>query len=50
MNQAMFGMIKGQNKEQAQNGKTEVYIPNIIGTAGPYPILTKPTKGVGKSY
>jgi hypothetical protein len=46
MNAAMFGMIKGQNKEQAENGKTEIYIPPLAVAGG----FTKPTKGKGKSY
>jgi len=46
MNSAMFGMIQGQNKEQAENGKTEVFIPSLPVAGG----FTKPTKGVGKSY
>ncbi len=41
-----FGMIKGQNKEQAENGKTEIYIPPLAVAGG----FTKPTKGKGKSY
>lgn len=52
MNDAFKGIIEGMNKEQAENGKTEVYIPAlkvvVPGLAGPG--FTKPTKGHGKSY
>jgi len=53
MNMAMMAMIKGQNKEQAENGKTEVYIPPLTVVVPPFgagPGITKPSKGVGKSY
>jgi len=52
MNNAFKGIIDGMNKEQAENGKTEVYIPPlkvvVPGLAGPG--ITKPTKGYGKSF
>lgn len=52
MNNAFKGIIGGMNKEQSENGKTEVYIPPlkvvVPGLAGPG--ITKPTKGYGKSY
>jgi hypothetical protein len=52
MTQMMSSMIKGQNQEQAENGKTEVYIPPlkvvVPGLAGPG--LTFATKTSGKSY
>lgn len=52
MNNAFKGIVDGMNKEQAENGKTEVYIPPIKvvvpGLAGPG--ITKITKGFGKSY
>jgi len=53
MNMGMMAMIKGQNKEQAENGKTEVYIPPLTVVVPPFgagPGITKPSKGVGKSY
>ena len=47
MNIALGSMIKGQNKEMAENGKTQVFIPPLTVTpAG----LTLPTIGNGKSY
>ncbi len=47
MNIAMSSMIQGQNKETAENGKTEVFIPPLtITPAG----ITLPSKGFGKSY
>ena len=52
MNMALMSVIKGQNKEQAENGKTEVAIPPLSvivpGVAGPG--ITLPKKGYGKSY
>ena len=53
MNVAMSSMIKGQNKEQAENGKTEVYIPPLtvfVPPLGAGPGITKPVKSYGKSY
>jgi hypothetical protein len=53
MNLAMSSMIKGQNKEQAENGKTEVYIPPLTVFVPPFgagPGITKPVKSFGKSY
>jgi hypothetical protein len=53
MNMAMMSLIKGQNAEQAENGKTEVYIPPLTVIVPPFgagPGITKPTKGYGKSY
>jgi hypothetical protein len=53
MNMAFMAMIKGQNKEQAENGKTEIYIPPLTVVVPPFgagPGITKPTKGFGKSY
>jgi len=49
MNMAMMSMIQGQNKENAENGKTEVFIPplQVIGPSGG---VTRPVKGYGKSY
>ena len=50
---AMMSLIKGQNAEQAENGKTEVYIPPLTVIVPPFgagPGITKPTKGYGKSY
>jgi hypothetical protein len=43
-------MIKGQNSEQAENGKTEIFIPplTVITAAGPG--YSKPVKASGKSY
>jgi hypothetical protein len=47
MNVALSSLIKGQNKEMAENGKTQVFIPPLVVTpAG----LTLPTVGNGKSY
>jgi len=52
MNNAFKGIIGGMNKEQAENGKTEVYLPPlkvvVPGLAGPG--ITKPSRGNGKSY
>ena len=50
INQAFFNMIKGQNAEQAENGKTEIFIPplTVITAAGPG--YSKPVKASGKSY
>ena len=53
MNMAFMAMIKGQNKEQVENGKTEIYIPPLTVVVPPFgagPGITKPTKGFGKSY
>ena len=53
MNMAFMAMVKGQNKEQAENGKTEIYIPPLTVVVPPFgagPGITKPTKGFGKSY
>ena len=47
MNMSMMSMVKGLNQEQAENGKTEIFIPPLTMTpAG----ITLPSKGVGKSY
>ena len=49
MNQMLEGLVKGMNKEQTENGKTEIYIPPLTVVslgAG----TTKPAKGYGKSY
>jgi hypothetical protein len=49
MNQMMEGLLRGMNKEQAENGKTEIYIPPLTVVslgAG----ITKAAKGYGKSY
>lgn len=52
MNNAFKNIINGMNKEQTENGKTEVYIPPlkvvVPGLAGPG--TTYPTKGYGKSF
>jgi hypothetical protein len=46
-NIALFSTIKGITKENAENGKTEVFIPPLtITPAG----ITLPSKGYGKSY
>ena len=53
MNQAFLGMIKGMNKEQSENGKTEIAIPPLqvfVPPLGAGPGFTKPVKGYGKSY
>lgn len=53
MNMSIMAAIKGQNKEQAENGKTEIYIPPLTVVVPPFgagPGITKPTKGFGKSY
>jgi hypothetical protein len=49
MNQMMEGLLKGMNKEQAENGKTEIYIPPLTVVALGAGI-TKAAKGYGKSY
>lgn len=49
MNASFKGIISGMNKEQAENGKTEIFIPPLTVVslgAG----ITKPAKGYGKSY
>jgi hypothetical protein len=52
MNNAFKNIISGMNKEQTENGKTEIFIPPlkviVPGLAGPG--TTKPTKGYGKSF
>lgn len=53
MNLAFKSMIDGMNKEQAENGKTEISIPPLqvfVPPLGAGPGFTKPTKGYGKSY
>jgi hypothetical protein len=50
INQAFFNMIKGQNSEQAENGKTEIYIPPLTVLTASGPGYTKPVKATGKSY
>lgn len=51
MNQAFEGIIKGMNQEQAENGKTEVFIPPLTVVVTPLGAgITKPSKGYGKSY
>ena len=53
MNSAFEGIIKGMNQEQAENGKTEVFIPPLTVVVPPFgagPGITKPSKGYGKSY
>jgi hypothetical protein len=49
MNASFKGMITGMNKEQAENGKTEIFIPPLTVVALGAGI-TKPAKGYGKSY
>lgn len=52
MNRSFKNIIDGMNKEQFDNGKTEIYIPPlkviVPGLAGPG--TTTPTKGFGKSF
>lgn len=50
INQAFFNMIKGQNAEQAENGKTEIFIPPLTVITAVGPGHTKPVKASGKSY
>jgi hypothetical protein len=53
MNQTFEGMIKGMNKEQSENGKTEIFIPPLKVVVPPFgagPGVTKFSKGHGKSY
>jgi len=53
MNIAFKSMIDGMNKEQAENGKTEIAIPPLqvfVPPLGAGPGFTKPVKGYGKSY
>lgn len=50
INQAFFNMIKGQNDEQAENGKTEIFIPPLTVITAVGPGYTKPVKASGKSY
>ena len=53
MNNAFKGIIDGMNKEQAENGKTEVFIPPLTVVVPPFgvgPGVTKFSKGFGKSF
>ena len=50
MNSAFDGIIKGMNQEQAENGKTEVFIPPLTVITPFGPGVSKPSKGYGKSY
>lgn len=50
INQAFYNMIKGQNAEQAENGKTEIFIPPLTVITAVGPGYTKPVKASGKSY
>lgn len=50
INQAFFNMIKGQNAEQAENGKSEIFIPPLTVITASGPGYTKPVKASGKSY
>ena len=49
MNNAFLNLIKGMNQEQAENGKTEIWVP-------PMPVVglvagsTSPVRAYGKSY
>lgn len=49
MNASFKGIIAGMNKEQAENGKTEIFIPPLTVVALGAGV-TKPAKGYGKSY
>lgn len=49
MNNALFNMIKGMNKEQSENGKTEIWIPSLNVASVP-PGKTFPVRAYGKSY
>lgn len=53
MNMAFMAMIKGMNKDKAENGKTEIFIPPLTVIVPPFgagPGITKMAKGYGKSY
>ena len=50
INRAFFNMIKGQNAEQAENGKSEIFIPPLTVITASGPGYTKPVKASGKSY
>jgi hypothetical protein len=52
MNLFTKSKIKGMNKEQAENGKTEIFIPKlkVITPPGGGPGITLPVKSFGKSY
>ena len=53
MNELFKSIIKGMNKEQAENGKTEIFIPPLTVIVPPFgagPGITKVAKGYGKSY
>ena len=53
MNMAFMSIIKGMNKDQAENGITEVVVPPLTVVVPPFgagPGLTKIAKAVGKSY
>jgi hypothetical protein len=49
MNLALLNLIKGQNLEQIENGKTEIWIPPLAVAAFGAG-STSPTKAYGKSY
>lgn len=49
MNMAIMNQIKGQNLEQAENGKTEIWIPPLA-VVGVGAGTTSPIKAYGKSY
>lgn len=49
MNNAFFNMIKGMNQEQAENGKTEIWVPSLNVASVP-PGKTFPVRAYGKSY
>jgi hypothetical protein len=49
MNNAFFNMIKGMNQEQAENGKTEIWVPSL-NVASVIPGKTFPVRAYGKSY
>jgi hypothetical protein len=52
MNLFTKAKIKGQNKEQAENGKTEIFVPaqKVIVPPGGGVGVALPVKGHGKSY
>jgi hypothetical protein len=49
MNNAFLNMIKGMNQEQAENGKTEIWVPSLNVASVP-PGKTFPVRAYGKSY
>jgi hypothetical protein len=50
MNQALFKLIQGQNKEQAENGQSQTMIPPLTVITPSGVGKTKPVRAYGKSF